>query len=458
MNSESTGRKNPLEKFLSIFTEVKAGEGLTALLLFFNLFILLMAYYVVKTVREALILAGSGAEVKSYSAAGQALLLLVAVPLYSRLAGRFNRRKLINVVTLFFIVCLLFFYLLAYLEFPLGVIFYLWVGIFSLMVVAQFWAFANDLYTPEAGKRIFVIIAFGASAGAVVGSFAAGRLIEPFGIYQLMLISALLLVVNLLITNWVDAREKMRMVKPDVPALDTAEAPIGKGDAFRLVFSSRYLLLIAFLLLFLNWVNTTGEYILGRTVERAALDYVNMGVEPSLTVAQYIGKFYSDFFTVVNLVGLLMQLFLVSRILKYLGVRAAILFLPVIALGGYIIMAFYPLLGAIRWAKTAENATDYSLQNTVRQVLFLPTTREEKYKAKQAIDTFFVRAGDVLSAGLVYLGVQVFAFQTRQFALLNLFLVGVWIILSILIGLEYRRRTRQQNNADFTTDISDSGA
>jgi AAA family ATP:ADP antiporter len=93
----------------------------------------------------------------------------------------------------------------------------------------------------------------------------------------------------------------------------------------------------------------------------------------------------------------------------------------------------------VRWVKTAENATDYSLQNTVRQVLFLPTTREQKYKAKQAIDTFFVRAGDVLSAVLVFAGTTLFALSTRQFALVNIVLVCAWLVLAVLIGREYRR-------------------
>jgi AAA family ATP:ADP antiporter len=95
----------------------------------------------------------------------------------------------------------------------------------------------------------------------------------------------------------------------------------------------------------------------------------------------------------------------------------------------------------VRWAKTAENATDYSLQNTVRNVLFLPTTREQKYKAKQAIDTLFVRLGDVLSAALVYVGTAVLALRTEQFAMFNLALVAVWLVLAVAIGRENRRLT-----------------
>jgi AAA family ATP:ADP antiporter len=115
--------------------------------------------------------------------------------------------------------------------------------------------------------------------------------------------------------------------------------------------------------------------------------------------------------------------------------------MPVIALGGYTMLTFIPILSAVRWAKTAENATDYSLQNTVRNVLFLPTTREQKYKAKQAIDTFFVRVGDGLSAGLVFVGTGLLSFGPRQFALVNLALVIAWLGLALAIGRENARLT-----------------
>ncbi len=439
-------KKSVLETFLSIFTPVKAGEGLSALLLFANLFLLLTAYYIIKPVREALILQGGGAEIKSYAAAGQALLLLAVIPLYARLASLFPRRRLINVVTLFFTLCLVAFYLLAQTRIPLGVIFYLWVGIFNLMVIAQFWAFANDLYTPEAGKRLFVIIAFGASSGAVFGSYITSVLIEPLGVYQLLLMSGALLLSSLILTNVVDRREKHQNISPNRVETKESETPLARGDAFRLVFKNKYLLLIALLMLVLNWVNTTGEYILSRTVTDAAQKAIQNGTTGGLTEGEFIGAFYADFFTVVNLAGLVMQLIVVSRILKYLGVRIALMFLPVIALIGYTSIAFIPILGIVRWIKTAENSTDYSLQNTVRQVLFLPTTREEKYKAKQAIDTFFVRAGDVLSAVLVYTGTVLLSFQTKQFALFNVVLVCIWIVLAYLIGRENRRQLQKQDN------------
>jgi len=154
-------------------------------------------------------------------------------------------------------------------------------------------------------------------------------------------------------------------------------------------------------------------------------------------VGQAIGDFYAGFFAIVNLVGLLTQLFLVSRIVRWFGVNRALMVLPLVATGGYILIALFPVLGVARWAKTAENATDYSLQNTVRNILFLPTTRAEKFKAKQAIDAFFVRAGDVLAALVVLGGTTLLSLSPSGFALVNVFVAFLWVVLAWFIGRRY---------------------
>ncbi len=462
----SLERTGPLDRALRLVTDVRAGESTTALLLALNILLLLSAYYLIKPVREALILAGGGAEVKSYAAAGQALLLLMLVPLYGQLADRLPRRRLLMVVTAFFVICLVAFYALAQAGAPVGIPFFLWVGIFNLMIVAQFWSFANDVYSREQGERLFPVVAFGASVGAVAGSAVAGRLIPLVGVPQLLLIAAVLLVLAAALSNVVDARERRR-AETGIPArFTTAEIPAATGEyqvetvgestrvtvsispgagtqrsGFSLVFGDRYLLAIALLILTLNLVNTTGEYILGKAVARAAAALVEAGQSGGLSEKEYIGRFYSDFFFVVNLLGVVLQLFVVSRILKYLGVRVAVLVLPVIAVAGYALLAFLPVLAVVRWVKTAENATDYSLQNTVRNVLFLPTTREQKYKAKQAIDAFFVRSGDVLSALLVYVGTASLGFAVTDFARVNLLLALVWVALAVVVGRLYIAKT-----------------
>jgi ATP:ADP antiporter, AAA family len=461
-------RAGLLDRALRPFADVRAGEGVTALLLALNVFLLLAAYYCIKPVREALILSGEGAEVKSYASAGQALLLLLLVPAYGVLADRLPRRGLFNAVTAFFVACLVGFYALTHAGVQVGVPFFLWVGVFNLMIIAQFWSFANDLYTKEQGERLFAIVAFGGSLGAVLGSVFASKLIPLLGVPQLLVVAAGLLVLAAALSNLIDTRERARHETHLPSHLTTAEIPAATGEyqvqlvedakkltvslpgigsgarkgTFRLVFQDRYLLLIAFLALILNWVNTTGEYILGRTVEGAAQAAVAAGTARGLSVSEYIGEFYSQFFFAVNLVGLTVQLFIVSRVLKYFGVRFALMILPVIALFGYAILAFVPILALVRVVKVAENATDYSIQNTVRNVLFLPTSRDQKYKAKQAIDSFFVRGGDVLSALLVFVGTTMLGLSANGFARINLVLAAVWIVLALAIGREYVRKSR----------------
>jgi AAA family ATP:ADP antiporter len=127
----------------------------------------------------------------------------------------------------------------------------------------------------------------------------------------------------------------------------------------------------------------------------------------------------------------------VSRVFKYAGVRVALFILPAIALGGYTLIALMPLFAVVRWAKILENSTDYSIQNTTRHALFLPTSREAKYKAKQAIDSFFVRAGDLGQAAVVFIGTTL-AFSIRSFATVNIVLVLVWIGLAVAIAREHR--------------------
>jgi len=311
-------------------------------------------------------------------------------------------------VTLFFIACLVAFFGLNQAGIPIGVAFFIWVGIFNLMIVAQLWAFANDVYTVEQGKRLFAIVGVGASLGAIVGSFVTGQLVKLFGPHPFMLGAALLLGICMLLTNLVNTREKRS-------GAGVAAAPDKGGQArsgFTLVFSDRYLLLIGILMLVYNLVNTNGEYILGKTV--TSMFAAGGASAGGLDEQKLVGEFYGNFFTLVNVLSALIQAFVVSRVLKYFGVRVALLVLPVVALVGYGSMAMIPVLSFIRAAKLVENSVDYSLQSTTKNALYLPASREAKYKAKQANDTFFVRLGDVLSAGLVFAGSTWLGFAPRQ--------------------------------------------
>jgi ATP:ADP antiporter, AAA family len=369
------------------------------------------------------------------------VLLLAFVPAYGAFASRVNRLRLVCGVTLFFATHLIVFYLLGSAGVRVGVAFYLWIGIFNLVVIAQFWGFANDLYSPERGKRLFPFVGLGASLGAAVGSGLTVALAEV-GAYRLMLVAAVGLLIPVLLTLWVNRREGR--LQPHKQA--SGEEPLSKEGGFTLVLSQRYLLLIALLMVVLNLVNTLGEFQLGSLIESEAVHQVqpNASSPSALTPTERasarlaITHLSGTVQTSVNILGLIFQAFLVSRVFKYVGVRGAIFILPFIALGSYGLIALFPIFSIVRVAKVLENSTDYSIQNTARQALFLPTSREAKYKAKQAIDSFFVRAGDMLQAGVVFVGVQL-ALGIRQYALVNVVLVGVWLLLAVGIAREHKK-------------------
>jgi len=418
-------QKSALDRALSLFTDVRAGEGATAALMLFNVFLLLICYSVIKTVREPLILMGGGAEVRSYAAAGQAILLMGFVPAYSWFASKVDRVKLLVGVTLFFVINIELFALAVAARMPfIGVAFFIWVGIFNVSLVAQFWSYANDIYDKPTGDRLFPLIMIGMTAGAPIGSYVAGHLFGAgFTPQAIIQISAVLLTATLLLYLVINGRQ---------PRHAKEQAPLtAKSGGFQLVLASPYLRLIAMLIVLLNIVNTTGEYLIARLLTAHAASLV--AANPGFNEQAYLGSFAGSYQLWVNVTAFVLQAFIVSRLVKYTGLRGALLALPLIALGGYATIAAGAGFGLVRWIKTAENATDYSIMNTARQLLWLPTTREEKYKAKQAIDTFFTRGGDVLSAVVVYIGTTAMRLPVAGFAACNVVLTVLWIVMALRI-------------------------
>ena len=219
----------------------------------------------------------------------------------------------------------------------------------------------------------------------------------------------------------------------------------GTQSGFAMIFSDRYLMLIAILTVLLNIVNTSGEYLFGRYVVETANARFGSGPEHMAARAQFIGSTYSSLFSSVNLIGFLLQALVVSRVFKFLGVGKSLYIHPLIALVGYLTMLKAPSLEAMRVLKIADNSTDYSLGNTTKQALWLPTSREAKYKAKQAVDSFFMRAGDVVQAFIVYGGERV-SLGVPGFAALNVVLTGGW--LAVVAALNARLRARAKAGGD----------
>jgi AAA family ATP:ADP antiporter len=432
--------KGPLERALSIFADVRAGEGLGAVLLAANIFTILACYYLLRSARQGLILTEgapfgwSGAQVAAYSSAGMALVLLGAVPLYGWLGTRVPRMKLMTITTLFFASNLILFYLAGRAGVREGIAFYVWLGIFNMFITAQFWGFANDLYTEGQGRRLFPLIGVGASLGAVLGAAAVGALVRYFGFtpFSLMALAAIVLLVALALTYAANRRETSRA---DEHGARADKEVLGKEGGFELVFKDRYLTWIAVLAILLNLVNSVGNFLLNSLIEREAATMADLESRRA-----FVTVFASDIDAAVAILSVVLQLFITSRALRAFGVRGSLFILPILALVNYSVIAVVPVLAIIKWGKVLENSTDYSIQNTIRQALFLPTSREAKYKAKAAIDTFFTRFGDVMQAVVVF-ALTAVGVGAAGFAWLNVALTVAWLAVAGQIAREHRRRT-----------------
>jgi AAA family ATP:ADP antiporter len=432
--ARSAGKRvgHTIERLLG--AEVRAGEGRLVFVFFVNLLLLLTAYYVLKVVREPLILMHGGAVSRSYARGVQAMLLIAIVPVYGLLANRVEPGRLVNWINAFFIVSLGVFVALGALDLSIGFAFFVWLGIFSTMAIAQFWSLANDLFTEVEGKRLFPLVAAGGTLGGIVGSQIAARGLARLGPYELMGVASALLVLCMALTHF--GRVEAATYRKSHPHVQI-EHPRDASGGFTLLLRDRYLLLIGASVLLLNLINTTGDYVLAEMVNDYATSLYGGGADAEQPRSRFIGAFYGDFQTIITLLTALVQFFLVARVFKTAGVERALLFLPLFVVAGYGLSALAPLFLVVVLVKVTENSADYSLQNTVQQALFLPTSRDAKYKAKTAIDTFLVRVGDLGSASLVLAGIEA-GLGARGFAWVNVGLGLVWIAVALQLAERHR--------------------
>lgn len=432
---------SPFEHFLGLFTKMRHGEGRAVLLFAAQSFLMLFSYYIIKTVREAFILTDADAEGRAYTVALVAAVLMVVVPLYSALRRRVDGPRLVRTVTWVFVAVTILFAFLAYAQVRIGVIFFIWGSLFGTVLVANFWAFAADTFNLKSGQRLFPVILMAANLGALLGASAASAIVRTVSPIGLVLLAAVTLAATLPFVapsrravpegSRAEARERE-------PHADGLQRLIG---GFAVVFADRYLRALALFVVVLNVVNTTGEFIIADVVEKWATEEVASSPMP-LDKGTLIAEFYGNYQFWFTLVGLLIQALLVSRIFRIMGVRGALLIGPIVAAFAYGAVAFLPIFALIRVAKIIENAIDYSLVQTTRHALYLPTSRSAKYEGKMTIDAFFWRFGDLLQGAIVFAGINLFGMGTVQFALFVFALALGWLAIAWWVGRLYTEQAK----------------
>ncbi len=414
-----------------------------ALRMFGALFFVMAAYYMVKPLREGWIatsaVAGlSRTEIRAYSSLLQSLLLIAAVRAYARLAARHAQRLLVTrssvacaaLASVFWLVQPDF---LARALPGVGIAFYLWVGLFGVFVVAQFWAFSTELYADERGKRLLPLVAIGGTAGAAAGSWVQNALaaLGTGGVRIVPLVAAGMLLAA--------ARCSATAGAPTVGPARPAPRPI----ELRRIVRDRFVLAAGVLALLLSWATTNGENLLFQIVQDGvARTNASLALDPALALERSrhaTAAFYGDFYFWTNVAAFAAQVLLAARLFERGRLGVVLFALPVLVLLASAAAALAPALAVLKWMKVAEQATDHSLNSTARQVLWLPATTEMKYESKPAVDTIFVRLGDGLAALTMLAIGHCAGHATDVLIVVNVLLALAWIVAAAILVREHGR-------------------
>lgn len=400
--------------------QLEPGEGAAVLWSFSYFFALLCSYYIIRPMRDEMGILG-GVENLQWLFTGTLLAMTVAIPLFGWISSRYPRRLFLPYVYLFFIVMLLLFYALMGAEdisIPVARVFFIWSSVFNLFVVSVFWSFMTDLYNNAQARRLFGFIAAGGTTGALVGPALTAVLVQPVGAKNLLLISALLLVLAIYCISRLSAWSASHSQDENITSVEIRDQPISGGiwAGVTLVFRSPYLLGICLLMLLFTTLATFLYFMQAQIIRDAFVDS-----------AQRTAVF-AGIDLAVNTLTIVLQLFVTGRLIKWFGLSVVLAIIPVLLSIGFFLLSFSPTLIYLLIVQVIRRAGNYAIMRPAREMLYVVLSREEKYKAKNFIDTFIYRTGDAISAW-VYTGMRSLGlgFSAIAFIAAPLALIWAWI-------------------------------
>lgn len=383
-----------MQRIRQHFASVARHEWPALLWSFAYFFFLLSGYYMLRPLRDALA-AEAGAKNLSSMFGATFLIMLAIVPIFGWLTSRFPRRHWLPACIAFFVLNLLGFYCAWRWHVSLeivAVIFFVWLTVYVMFVVSVFWSFMADLFSADQAKRLYGFIAAGGTVGALVGSKLTALLAERMGSANLMLLAAVLLALTLIciwrLLAWQSSAHRNAAADLDAARGAAAEAKVGGGvlAGMRDVASSRYLQGIC-LYVFLYTALTTVLYV--QQADLLKREYPSIDARTALL---------GDLAFLVNLIALALQVFAFKPLANRFGVTALLAGVPLLSLLGFAALAWSPTLTVLMVFGVLRSAAEYALAKPARETLFNPLSREEKYKAKNLIDTTVYRGGDWASA------------------------------------------------------------
>jgi AAA family ATP:ADP antiporter len=407
-----------LQDALRRFVSIQAHEAGAVLWAFSYFFSLLCSYYIVRPMRDEMGVAG-GVENLQWLFTGTFIAMLLAVPLFGWVSSRYPRKRFIPYVYYFFVLNLLIFFLLFRSDVTHAWVaraFFIWASVFNLFVVSVFWSFMADIFSNEQAKRLFGFVAAGGSAGALLGPVLTAGLAVPLGPNNLLLISALFLGWAVIcvqrLARWQQSGEGEAARTGGSAG---AERAIG-GSPFAgisLVVRSPYLLGICALMLLFTTLATFLYF------QQAQI------IRDSFSGSEQRTAVFASIDLAVNTLTILIQVFLTGRLVKWLGLSATLALIPLLLGIGFLVLGFAPVLAVLVVVQVVRRAGNYAIMRPAREMLYVVLGREEKYKAKNFIDTVVYRGGDAVSAWL-YAGLRAVGLGLSEIALLAVPLAALW--------------------------------
>lgn len=412
---------------------IKPDEWRRAVLMFLYFFFTMTSYYILKPVRNALFLESHGAENLPYIWLLTIGVLWVVASVYVRFASILKKHVLMSWTIASFVAHILIFWWLAAFSFRwTSIVFYVWVSIFSSFTVTQFWLFANDLFDPREAKRLFGFVGSGGILGGMVGGSLTSWLVHALGARNLLIVAAFILAACIFIINlvWQFEGERIVHLRPSAPR-GAEPPPIGTRQLLGTIGRTRYLMLLVGIVVFAKTVSTLIEF------------QFNVLVESHVAGLNERTGFFGAFYRWLNIVALVVQFFLTSRILRTFGVGAALSLLPLGLAGGSLATLLAPSLWTGAFTMMYDGSMNYSLNQSTREVLYLPIEREVRYRVKPLIDMVFYRLSKAVGSLLVLLTTKVLDLSVRQVALLPLAMAGAWMACIVAMRKEYVHELRR---------------
>jgi len=410
--------------------QVEPDEFRALLWSFSYFFSLLCSYYIIRPMRDEMGILG-GVENLQWLFTGTLLVMTIGIPLFGWISSRFPRRQFLPYIYWFFIIMLVLFYGLMETQVSPTYVaraFFIWTSVFNLFVVSVFWSFMADLYSNEQASRLFGFIAAGGTVGALAGPIITASFVQALGASHLLLVSAVFLLWAIVcitkLSAWSVLKTTVTDEQPrDQQVINKTEKLIGGGiwSGITLVFRSPYLLGICLLMLLFTTLATFLYFMQAQIIRDAFVDSAQRtAVFAAIDLA-------------VNVLTLFIQVFLTSRLIKLFGLATMLAIIPILLAVGFTLLSISPILGVLLVVQVIRRAGNYALMRPAREMLYVVLSRQEKYKAKNVIDTVVYRTGDAISAW-VYAGMRSVGLSLSGIALIAVPMALVWAWIAYSLG------------------------